>query len=165
MEAQPMKLPISAIVLLCCLLSTATRAELPIDELALYMSFDDIQGNKVMDGSEHGNHGTIMKASVAENKGKYGNAMEFKGGDNHVLIKNAESLSISDEVTISAWINWNDAPGDGWLSELERCPWQRLAVCDRKRDARRTLGELRTLCQPWESLLLLYALCRWRRST
>ena len=50
-----MKLPISAIVLLCCLLSTATRAELPIDELALYMSFDDIQGNKVMDGSEHGN--------------------------------------------------------------------------------------------------------------
>ena len=127
-----MKLPISAIVLLCCLLSTATRAELPIDELALYMSFDDIQGNKVMDGSEHGNHGTIMKASVAENKGKYGNAMEFKGGDNHVLIKNAESLSISGEVTISAWVNWNDAPGNGWLAVMangtQGGPWENYGL-------------------------------------
>ena len=35
--------------------------------------------------------------------------------DNHVLIKSSKSLSIADEVTISAWVNWNDAPGDGWL--------------------------------------------------
>ena len=148
-----MRLMIIVTVLLSCLLPIATRAELPLDALAFYMSFDDIQGNKVGDGSENGNDGTIMKASVAKDKGKYGNAMEFKGGDNHVLIKSSKSLSIADEVTISC------------LGELERCPWQRLVVCDRKRDARRTLGELRTLCQPWRSLLLLYALCRWRRST
>ena len=43
-----------------------------------------------------------MKASVAKGKGKYGNAMEFKGGDNHVLIKNSKSVSIADEVIISA---------------------------------------------------------------
>ena len=127
-----MRLSISAVVLLCCLLPTATLAELPLDELVLYMSFDDIQGDKVMDGSEHGNHGTIMKASVAKGKGKYGNAMEFKGGDNHVLIKNAESLSISDEVSISVWVNWNDAPGDGWLTMLangtQGGPWENYGL-------------------------------------
>ena len=47
-----MRLKIIVTVLLCCLLPVATRAELPLDDLALYMSFDDIQGNKVMDGSE-----------------------------------------------------------------------------------------------------------------
>ena len=53
-------------LVLCCLLPIATRAELPLDDLVLYMSFDDVQGNKVMDGSEHGNHGTIVKASLAK---------------------------------------------------------------------------------------------------
>ena len=80
-----MRLMIIVTVLLCCLLPIATWAELPLDALALYMSFDDIQGNKVGDGSENGNDGTIMKASVAKDKGKYGNAMEFKGGDNHLI--------------------------------------------------------------------------------
>ena len=146
-----MKLMIIAIVLLCCLLPISTRAELPLDDLALYMSFDDIQGNKVMDGSEHGNDGTIMKASLAKGKGKYGDAMEFEGGDNHVLIKNSDSLSIADEVTISAWVNWNDAPGNGWLCVMANG------------SQGGPVGELRTLCQPWQSLLLFYALCRGRR--
>ena len=127
-----MRLTILVIVLLCCLLPIATRAELPLDELIIYMSFDDIQGNKVMDGSENGNDGTIMKASVAKGKGKYGDAMEFKGGDNHVLIKNSKSLSIAGEVTISAWVNWNDAPGDGWLcimaNGMQGGPWENYGL-------------------------------------
>ena len=127
-----MKLTISAMLLLCCLLPIAIWAELPLDELAIYMSFDDIQGNKMMDGSENGNDGTIMKASVAKDKGKYGNAMEFKGGDNHVLIKSSKSLSIADEVTISAWVNWNDAPGDGWLCVMangsQGGPWENYGL-------------------------------------
>ena len=127
-----MKLTISVIVLLCCLFPIATRAELPLDNLAIYMSFDDVQGDKVMDGSENGNHGTIMKASLAKGKGKYGNAMEFKGGDNHVLIKSSKSLSIDDEVSISAWVNWNDAPGNGWLTVIangmQGGPWENYGL-------------------------------------
>ena len=127
-----MRLTIFVIVLLGCLLPIATRAELPLDDLAIYMSFDDIQGDKVMDGSENGNDGTIMKASVAKGKGKYGNAMEFKGGDNHVLIKSSKSLSIAGEVTISAWVNWNDAPGDGWLcimaNGMQGGPWENYGL-------------------------------------
>ena len=73
-----------------------------------------------------------MKASVAKGKGKYGNAMEFKGGDNHVLIKSSKSLSIADEVTISAWVNWNDAPGNGWLCVMangsQGGPWENYGL-------------------------------------
>ena len=127
-----MRLMIITIISLCCLLPIATRAELPLDDLAIYMSFDDIQGNKVIDGSANGNDGTIMKASVAKGKGKYGDAMEFKGGDNHVLIKSSNSLSIADEVTISAWVNWNDAPGDGWLTIMangtQGGPWENYGL-------------------------------------
>ena len=43
-------------------------------------------------------------------------------GDNHVLIKSSKFLSIADEVTISAWVNWNDAPGDGWLCVMAKMP-------------------------------------------
>ena len=75
-----MRLTIIVTVLFCCLLPVATRAELPLDDLALYMSFDDIQGNKVMDGSEHGNDGTIMKASVAKGKGNTATQWNLKAG-------------------------------------------------------------------------------------
>ena len=47
------------------LVPTYTRAkvaELPIDNLSLYMSFDNIKGNKVEDLSGKGNHGEIKKA-------------------------------------------------------------------------------------------------------
>ena len=108
------------------------RTELPLDKLALYMSFDNVSGDTVKDESKHGNNGKIVKASTAKGKGKYGDAMEFNGKDSHVLIKNSDSLSISGEVTISVWVNWNDAPGDGWLAVLangkQGGPWENYGL-------------------------------------
>lgn len=53
-------------------------------------------------------------------------------GDNHVLIKSSKFLSIADEVTISAWVNWNDAPGDGWLCVMangsQGGPWENYGL-------------------------------------
>ena len=108
------------------------KAELPFDELALYMSFSQLDGDKVIDESGNKNHGKIEKAKLAKGKGKYGDAMQFKGGDNHVLIKSSKTLSIPDEVTISVWVNWNDAPGDGWLAVLangkQGGPWENYGL-------------------------------------
>ena len=105
------------LIIVCSLaLPILGRTELPLDKLALYMSFDNVSGDTVKDESKNGNNGKIVKASAAKGKGKYGDAMEFNGRDSHVLIKNSDSLSISGEVTISVWVNWNDAPGDGWLA-------------------------------------------------
>ena len=106
------------LIIVCSLaLPILGRTELPLDKLALYMSFDNVSGDTVKDESKHGNNGKIVKASTAKGKGKYGDAMEFNGKDSHVLIKNSDALSISGEVTISVWVNWKDA-GDGWLCVL-----------------------------------------------
>ena len=118
------------LLLVCFVFPVVLKAELPFDELALYMSFSQLDGDKVIDESGNKNHGKIEKAKVA--KGKYGDAMKFKGVDNHVLIKSSKTLSISDEVTISVWVNWNDAPGDGWLAVLangkQGGPWENYGL-------------------------------------
>lgn len=123
---------VSMAAILCFLFAMFGYAELPIDKIALYMSFDDVAGDTVKDGSGNNNDGKIMKARVAKGKGKYGDAMEFKGGDNHVLIKHSDTLSISEQVTISVWVNWNDAPGDGWLTVLangkQGGPWENYGL-------------------------------------
>ncbi|MAG83407.1 hypothetical protein CMK10_04545 [Candidatus Poribacteria bacterium] len=107
------------------------RTELPLDKLALYMSFDNVSGDTVKDESKNGNNGKIVKASTAKGKDKYGDAMEFNGKDSHVLIKSSDSLSISGEVTISVWVNWKDA-GDGWLCVLangkQSGPWKNYGL-------------------------------------
>lgn len=116
------------------LMPTYTRAkvaELPIDSLALYMSFDNVKGNKVEDLSGKGNHGEIKKAKVAKGKGKYGDAMEFNGKDSYVEIKHSDSLSIPNQVSVSVWVNWKDA-GDGWLAVLangkQGGPWENYGL-------------------------------------
>ena len=65
------------LLLVCFVFPVVLKAELPFDELALYMSFSQLDGDKVIDESGNKNHGKIEKAKVA--KGKYGDAMKFKG--------------------------------------------------------------------------------------
>ena len=116
------------LIIVCSLaLPILGRTELPLDKLALYVSFDNVSGDTVKDESKNGNNGKIVKASAAKGKGKYGDAMEFNGKDSHVLIKNSDSLSISGEVTISVWVNWKDA-----------------GCCSDKRETRRSMGKLWT---------------------
>ena len=125
------RLIVGLLLLVCFVLPVTLKAELPFDELALYMSFSQLDGDKVIDESGNKNHGKIEKAKLAKGKGKYGDAMEFNGKDSHVLIKNSDSLSISDEVTISVWVNWKDA-GDGWLCVLangkQGGPWENYGL-------------------------------------
>ena len=66
-------------LLFCCFYSIVAYAELPFDKLALYMSFDKIAKDTVIDESGNKNDGKIIKAKVAAGKGKYGDGMEFKG--------------------------------------------------------------------------------------
>jgi hypothetical protein len=123
------KFAISLLILFC--FSVIAQAKLPLDKLALYMSFDKISNDKVLDESENKNDGKIIKAKVAKGKGKYGDAMEFNGKDSFIDIKNSKSLSIPDQVSISAWVNWKNA-GDGWLAVLangkQGGPWENYGL-------------------------------------
>ncbi len=44
--------------------------------------------------------------------GRYGTALEFDGADDYVDAGNDESLDITDEITLEAWINLNDITGN-----------------------------------------------------
>ena len=113
-------------LLFCCFYSIVAYAELLFDKLALYISFDKIAKDTVIDEFGNKTDGKIIKAKVVAGKGKYGDGMEFKGGNSLVQIKNSKTLSIS------AWVNWNDAPGDGWLCVLangkQGGPWENYGL-------------------------------------
>jgi len=76
--------------------------------LAGYWSFDDIQGTIVPDLSGTGNDGTINGAPLSI-AGPFGNALQLDGASDYVDCGNAESLNITDKLTVSAWVRTVDA--------------------------------------------------------
>jgi hypothetical protein len=73
-----------------------------------YWSFDDIQGTVVPDQSGNGNDGTINGAPLWID-GPFGKAVQLDGISDYVDCGNAESLNITDKLTISAWVKTVDA--------------------------------------------------------
>ncbi len=73
-----------------------------------YWSFDDIQGTTVPDQSGTGNDGTINGAPLVI-EGPFNNALQLDGISDYVDCGNAESLNITDKLTISAWVKTVDA--------------------------------------------------------
>ena len=64
--------------------------------------FNEGTGSTAYDSSPFGNNGTIHGASWV--RGKFGYALKFDGSDDYVDCGNDESLNISDEITIEAWV-------------------------------------------------------------
>jgi len=98
-------------------------------ELVAYWTFDEGSGDSVYDSSGNGNNGTINGATW--DAGKYGNALLFNAQDNYVEVPTSESLEITPNVTIAAWINWIDA-GDTWLAIMangqQNGPWENYGL-------------------------------------
>src|SRR3990172_9425625 len=72
-------------------------------ETAGIWTFDEGSGLVTQDSSGNGNHGTLNGA-VAWTVGKSGSALSFNGGSDRVLVPDAPSLDITDQITIAAWI-------------------------------------------------------------
>ena len=73
-----------------------------------YWSFDDIQGTVVPDQSGTGNDGIISGAPLGID-GPFGMALQLDGINDYVDCGNAESLNITEKLTISAWVKTVDA--------------------------------------------------------
>lgn len=73
-----------------------------------YWSFDDIQGTTVSDLSGTGNDGTVNGAPLVI-EGPFGNALQLDGISDYVDCGNAESLNITNKLTVSAWVRTVDA--------------------------------------------------------
>jgi len=86
--------------------------------------FDEVAGNRVIDSSGNGHDGEIKGATRVA--GKYGKALEF-GGDDYVLVPDAEDLRIGEQFTMQAWFfakdigNWRQiiAKSDEYLLRID----------------------------------------------
>ena len=74
------------------------------DSLILYFSFDELDGDTVIDHSQYGNNGTIAGAPELV-AGKFGNALKLNGQTDWVEVPHAEILTVDTDVTVMAWIN------------------------------------------------------------
>ncbi|MCK4624992.1 MAG: carboxypeptidase regulatory-like domain-containing protein, partial [Phycisphaerae bacterium] len=80
--------------------------------------FEEGKGDKLLDSSGHGNHGTIHGAMWT--KGRVGGGLRFDGVDDYVTVPKSTSLnSISKEITLTCWIK---TPLAGRYTILERWP-------------------------------------------
>lgn len=68
-----------------------------------YWKLDSNKGGKAVDYSGNGNDGFVYRARVTE--GLVGNAFRFDGENDFVYIPSSISLSITNSITIEAWIN------------------------------------------------------------
>ena len=91
-----------SLVMLLGLMGTAALAQ--DASLVLYLPFDEGSGDAVSDLSMYGNDGTLQNNPewVA---GAYSTALEFSGAEmNWVEVPDADSLDITGELTIMAWV-------------------------------------------------------------
>lgn len=74
----------------------------PDSELVGYWPFEENSGNIVYDMTDNNNDGTIYNAVRVE--GKQDQALHFDGVDDYVQIPDSNSLDLTDQITIAAWV-------------------------------------------------------------
>ncbi len=85
-------------------------------DLVAHWKLDEGSGNTVYDSSSYGNDGTF-EGDPQWVAGYYGAALEFDGTDDNIDCGNDHSLNITDEITLSAWINMAQRPDvDSWYT-------------------------------------------------
>ena len=72
--------------------------------------FNEATGDRVFDSSGNGNMGTLV-GDTHFVPGKFGSALNFDGAGDYVDCGNNESLNITGEMTLSAWIKPTDVVG------------------------------------------------------
>jgi len=85
-------------------------------DLVAHWKLDEGSGNTVYDSSTSGNDGTF-EGDPQWVAGYYGAALAFDGTDDNIDCGNDHSLNITDEITLSAWINMAQRPDvDSWYT-------------------------------------------------
>jgi hypothetical protein len=82
--------------------------------LAAKYDFENIQGNSVND-SVNGFDGKL-KGGAKTHKGTENSSLRLERAGEHMIVENNEALSFSDEMTFSAWLNYE--PGKGYLQQI-----------------------------------------------
>ena len=106
-----MKSVISVLCIAGMALAFSSREAASVDQdVVLAISFDEAG---VRDLSAHGNDG-ILKAGARKTEGKFGKALSLNGSNQHVEIKNHDSLILfRSDFTMAIWLNFATAPPKG----------------------------------------------------
>jgi hypothetical protein len=113
---KPASIGISVMLAVALLFWGMPGARASSDGLVAYWPMDEGQGNVIKDKSGNGNDGTI-RGGVKWIDGKHGKALEFNGIDSYVDCGNKDSLNISEEITIAAWVKLYSLKGGGIVSK------------------------------------------------
>lgn len=91
-----------------------TDYQIPVDSeegLVGHWNFDEGTGTTANDSSWSGNNGTMNGSSYWTADGRYGNAFNGNGSSNYVNLGNPDSLRITGDLTIEAWIKRGSSSG------------------------------------------------------
>ncbi len=94
--------------------------EAPPDGLISHWTFDEGEGDTAYD-TAGSNHGTLVNGPQWTSGQIYG-ALSFYGDGDHVVIPDDDSLTPSDEISVSYWINKVEGKGAG-IYKMAFCPW------------------------------------------
>ncbi len=101
--------------------STAPDLESLRRGLVLYFSFDNIQGDQVLDDSGLGSHGTRKSTTVTS--GIAGSALDFFNDDAVVTVPNHPSLNLEKALTLSAWVRGGPNQSKGYPRIIDKFIW------------------------------------------
>jgi len=67
--------------------------------------FDEGSGYVAIDSSGNGNDGTIVDGEYDENESIHDSSLYFDEVDDHIIVNNSYSLTMTENISIEAWIN------------------------------------------------------------
>ena len=67
--------------------------------------FDEGSGYTAIDSSGNDNHGTIVDGEYDENESVHNSSLYFDEVDDHIIVNNSYSLTMTENISIEAWIN------------------------------------------------------------
>jgi len=80
-------------------------------KLVGWWKFDETEGSNASDSSSSGNTGSLVgNPQWRSSAGKVGGALEFDGSSDYVQIENESSFDITNQITVSAWVNISSVP-------------------------------------------------------
>jgi fibronectin type 3 domain-containing protein len=85
----------------------------PTGLVAAY-GFEEDAGTAVTDSSGKGNHGTMVNGPVRTTTGRFGKTITFDGANDYITVPDANTLDLTNALTIEGWVNLAVAGGGTW---------------------------------------------------
>jgi len=108
----------ASLIVISLIFTCLSDAKIDQGTIAALWLFDEGKGDVVKDFSENGNDGKCKGGSEWVD-GKFGKALNFDGSTHYVEVPDSPSLDIENEITIVAYVNFNQFKDQGIISKSQ----------------------------------------------